>query len=174
MEEDDVIVLANGTNTEVLGHDEVIGVIQKNKSPVKLVVINRKLNQAFKRLLINPADGDLIYELSQFKLKTEPATSVPPPSYTPPVEENDELIDEEIIEEIVTREDTKIDETHEEMVSENQASKKNIKTRDSEREDRKKVVIAQRPRLVVLEREGSTEQLGFEYSSDRQNQHFVK
>lgn len=92
MEEDDVIVVANGTNTEVLGHDEVIGVIQKNKNPVKLVLINRKLNQAFKRLLINPADGDLIYELSLFKLKTEPTTSLPPPSYTPAVEDSDKLM----------------------------------------------------------------------------------
>lgn len=50
---------------------------------------------------------------------------------------------------------------------------KNIKTRDSEREHRKKVVIAQRPRLVVLERESPIEPIGFEYSSDNQNQHFV-
>ena len=87
MEEQDVIILANGTNTETLGHKETVAVIQRDMNPVRLTVINRKLYQTFKRLLIDPADGDLIRELRQFKLKTEPSVSVPPPSYSPPTHE---------------------------------------------------------------------------------------
>ena len=82
MEEEDVIIIANGTNTETLGHEEVISVIKSSMNPVKLTLINRKLNQAYKRLLINPADTDLIRELNKFELKTEPTVSIPPPSYS--------------------------------------------------------------------------------------------
>ena len=77
-----------------------------------------------------------------------------------------------MIEEIAARQ-TAIPDA-EKMESEPEETDKRIKTRDSEREHRKNVVLAQRPRIVTLSRVNSSDLIGFEYSSDRQNHHFIR
>ena len=77
-----------------------------------------------------------------------------------------------MIEEIAARQ-TAIPET-EKIESQPKETVKRTKTRESEREHRKNVVLAQQPRIVTLNRTNSSELIGFEYSSDKQNHHFVR